>query len=80
MDRDARNLSGRTGPDQGYIEGAALTRDGLERTGILAVRADGDRPVVAIQVKAARENGSVRVSRQAERSGRPGAPRWGGSG
>jgi hypothetical protein len=37
--------------------GAALTRDGLERTDILAVQTDGDRRMVEIQVKAARDNG-----------------------
>jgi hypothetical protein len=38
--------------------GAALTRDGLERTDILAVHTDGGRQMVEIQVKAAVENGS----------------------
>jgi hypothetical protein len=38
--------------------GAALTRDGLERTDILAVQSDGERRMVEIQVKAAREIGS----------------------
>ncbi|MFD7935289.1 hypothetical protein ACFV4T_12255 [Streptomyces sp. NPDC059755] len=33
--------------------GAALTRDGLERTDILAVRADGTRRMIEVQVKAA---------------------------
>lgn len=37
--------------------GAALTRDGMERTDILAVRADGKRPTVEIQVKAATDAG-----------------------
>lgn len=36
--------------------GAALTRDGLERTDILAVRPGGDRRMVELQVKAAMEN------------------------
>ncbi|MET7989253.1 hypothetical protein [Streptomyces sp. NPDC005281] len=33
--------------------GAALTRDGLERTDILAVRADGTRRMIEVQVKTA---------------------------
>ncbi len=33
--------------------GAALTRDGLERTDILAVRTEGSRAVIEVQVKAA---------------------------
>ena len=37
--------------------GAALTRDGLERTDILAVQAGGNRRMVEIQVKAASDNG-----------------------
>lgn len=37
--------------------GAALTRDGLERTDILAVRAEHDRRMVEIQVKTATDNG-----------------------
>lgn len=38
--------------------GAALTRDGLERTDILAVQAYGERRAVEIQVKSARANGT----------------------
>jgi hypothetical protein len=38
---------------------AALTRDGLERTDILAVQAGGERRTVEIQVKAATDEGST---------------------
>jgi hypothetical protein len=37
--------------------GAALTRDGLERTDILAVQAEHDRRMVEIQVKTAMDKG-----------------------
>ena len=40
-----------------YGWGAALTRDGLERTDILAVKADYSRRMVEVQVKAATDTG-----------------------
>jgi hypothetical protein len=40
-----------------YGWGAALTRDGLERTDILAVKADDTRQMIEVQVKAAQETG-----------------------